>query len=115
MDTLLVLDHGTCLNRYLIREIYDLAQLDWLDPKVAKHVPDAHTDWIRSIAWAPNGSTFVTGSDDNSIAIWDSEGMLRKRVDHAHTDWIRSIAWAPNGSIFVTASADKSFKIWTGS
>jgi WD40 repeat protein len=33
-------------------------------------VLDAHTDWISRVAWAPDGSKFVTVAHDHSIKIW---------------------------------------------
>ena len=115
MDTVWVLEHGTCLNRNLIREIYGLARVDWSKPECRKHVPDAHTGTIQSVAWAPDGTKFVTASNDRSIGIWDPDGNQIRRVPNAHTNCIASVAWAPGGTKFVTVSAGKSFKIWMGS
>jgi WD40 repeat protein len=80
-----------------------------------KHVPTAHTKSIEDVAWAPDGSTFVTVSKDHSIKMWDLYGKEVAFVPDAHTDWITLVAWAPDGCTFVTASVDKSFKMWTGS
>jgi hypothetical protein len=60
MDTVWVLDFATRLSPSLIREIYHLVTIDWSKPKLVKHVCNAHTCWIRHVAYAPGGSTFVT-------------------------------------------------------
>ena len=37
---------------------------------------NAHSDWIRSVAFSPDGTKIVSGSDDKTIKVWDS-GALR--------------------------------------
>ena len=33
---------------------------------------NAHSDIIRSVAFSPDGTKIVTGSDDKTIKVWDS-------------------------------------------
>ena len=33
---------------------------------------NAHSDWIQSVAFSPDGSKIVSGSDDETIKVWDS-------------------------------------------
>ena len=33
---------------------------------------NAHSDWIRSVAFSPDGKTIVSGSDDKIIKVWDA-------------------------------------------
>ena len=32
----------------------------------------AHSDWIKSVAFSPDGTKIVSGSDDKIIKVWDS-------------------------------------------
>ena len=32
----------------------------------------AHSDYIRSVAFSPDGTKIVSGSDDQTIKVWDS-------------------------------------------
>ena len=33
---------------------------------------NAHSGWIRSVAFSPDGTKIVSGSDDETIKVWDS-------------------------------------------
>ena len=33
---------------------------------------NAHSDTIRSVAFSPDGTKIVSGSDDKTIKVWDS-------------------------------------------
>ena len=32
---------------------------------------NAHSNWIRSVAFSPDGTKIVSGSDDRTIKVWD--------------------------------------------
>ena len=32
----------------------------------------AHSDYVRSVAFSPDGKTIVSGSDDETIKVWDA-------------------------------------------
>ena len=37
---------------------------------------NAHSDLIRSVAFSPDGTKIVSGSDDKTIKVWDSGAFL---------------------------------------
>ena len=37
-----------------------------------------HTDSVDSIAFSPDGKMFATGSDDNTVLLWDADTGERK-------------------------------------
>jgi WD40 repeat protein len=37
---------------------------------------NAHSNWVRSVVFSPDGTKIVSGSDDQTIKVWDS-GALR--------------------------------------
>ena len=38
----------------------------------------AHSDYIRSVAFSPDGKTIVSGSDDKTIKVWDAGRLAPK-------------------------------------
>ena len=41
-----------------------------LELKVEKQ--SAHSGWVRSVAFSPDGKTIVSGSDDKTLKVWDA-------------------------------------------
>ena len=37
----------------------------------------AHSSVVTSVAFSPDGSTIVSGSDDNTIKVWDAGSLAR--------------------------------------
>ena len=48
---------------------------------------DAHCDWIRSVAFSPDGTKIVSGSFDKTIKVWDFGALMpSNRPSLAKTD-----------------------------
>ena len=53
---------------------------------------NAHSDWIRSVAFSPDGTKIVSGSDDQTIKVWDlGAPEPSNRLSLAKTDACRLI------------------------
>jgi WD40 repeat protein len=39
---------------------------------------NAHSNWIRSVAFSPDGAKIVSGSDDMTIKVWVSASAPRE-------------------------------------
>ncbi|MEM6942634.1 MAG: NACHT domain-containing protein, partial [Pseudomonadota bacterium] len=47
-----------------------------------------HADWVRSVAFAPDGRSALTGSTDNTARLWDLETGREIRRLEGHADWV---------------------------
>ena len=56
--------------------------LAWLAGKLEllSEKTNAHSDWISSVAFSPDGTKIVSGSVDKTIKVWDIVNWSRK--DH---------------------------------
>ncbi|KEI40903.1 uncharacterized protein L969DRAFT_46298 [Mixia osmundae IAM 14324] len=96
-----------------------------------------HDNWIRGLAFHPNGKTLLSSSDDKTVRMWDLKtGRCVKTLD-AHEHFVSCISWgrqtqaqpAPNGdaaltngasttpnakliNVLATGSVDQTIRIW---
>jgi WD40 repeat protein len=80
-----------------------------------------HTDWIRAVAFSPTCEFFATGSDDQTIRLWNLKASLNDTTGQGrcigeslkgHTKWIWSLAFSPDDTLLASASADNTVKLW---
>jgi WD40 repeat protein len=79
----------------------------------AKLVSWSNESMVYSVACSPNGAHIVSGSDDNTIRIWDAHsGQMIGEPLRGHTWSVTSVAYSPNGAHIVSGSGDKTIRIW---
>jgi WD40 repeat protein len=71
----------------------------------------AHDSVVNSVAFAPDGRTFATTSNDWTIGVWDATtfGLVRAT---AHRGTVYAARYAPDGRAIVSASADGTARVW---
>jgi WD40 repeat protein len=84
---------------------------DW--PSVSTvRVLRGHTKPVDSCAFAPDGSTLVTTSHDETARVWCTRDWSHLHTLTGHTSTVRSCAFAPDGNTLVTTSLDKTARVW---
>jgi WD40 repeat protein/uncharacterized caspase-like protein len=68
-------------------------------------------EWIRSLAFSPDGTLLAGGGNDGMIHIWDRNGSDRESIE-AHAAWVNSVAFSPDGKFLASGSEDYSTKLW---
>jgi len=77
-----------------------------------------HRDAITALAFSPDGTWFVTGGEDNNIALWQTEGGkllytfdAEHGVDNPHQGTITALHFTPQCQL-VSASRDNTIRVW---
>ncbi len=73
---------------------------------------ERHTGGVWSIAFSPDGSQFVSGSDDQTMRLWDVASGEELRLFNGHTGSVRSVAFSPDGSQSVRGGSDHTVRLW---
>ena len=68
---------------------------------------------IISVQFLPNGYQVATGSDDNTVKIWDLRKKGNVQTIPAHTKLISDIKFEAQGKLMVTSSYDNKCKLWS--
>ena len=85
-----------------------------------------HRYTVHSVAFGPDGKTLASGSEDNTIILWDtatgehiktlarSTGPFVGPTDPltGHTDTIYSVAFSPDGKTLASSSEDETIILW---
>ena len=75
-------------------------------------VLEGHTDDVRDVAFSPDGQTIASGSDDNTIRLWDVETGTHLRTLRGHTSNVWSVAFSPDGTTLASGSSDRTIRLW---
>jgi WD40 repeat protein len=67
---------------------------------------------VQSIAFSPDGKLVATGSQDNTIKIWDVDSGKELYTLRGHSCSVTSVAFSPDGQILVSGGNDKTVKAW---
>ncbi|KZO92972.1 hypothetical protein CALVIDRAFT_285545 [Calocera viscosa TUFC12733] len=72
-----------------------------------------HNKSIRCIAVSPDGRWIASGSEDQTIRIWDIEtGAAIGEPLVGHEDWVMTVAFSPDGMRVASGSGDKTIRMW---
>ena len=70
-----------------------------------------HDAAVRAVAYTPDGTMVVTGSDDKTAALWSHDGFLIRDFK-GHEDGVDALAVTPDGAQLVTQSNDHTVRLW---
>ncbi|KAF7368441.1 WD40 repeat-like protein [Mycena venus] len=73
---------------------------------------EGHSGQVKAAAFSPDGARVVSGSDDQTVRIWDATmGVELTKMD-GHRGLVRSVAFSPDGARVVSGSDDETVRIW---
>ncbi|BDI14532.1 hypothetical protein ANSO36C_03340 [Nostoc cf. commune SO-36] len=103
----------------LMQTVATLQQAVYLKPNERKenraveaNTLEGHSSVVSSVVFSPDGKTLASGSDDNTIKLWDvSTGKAMKALT-GHSSWVFSVVFSPDGKTLASGSEDKTIKLW---
>ena len=64
------------------------------------------------VAWSPDGTTTVTGSEYGVVEAWDARTGALLGLTVRHQKGIAAIAFSPSGVYILTGSNDRTARVW---
>lgn len=88
---------------------------------IEEHTLEAHTDWVRDVAWAPSilqKSYIASASQDKSVIIWTHESggagvgvsWARKVIPLDTVVW--RVSWSLSGNVLAVSGGDNRVTLW---
>ncbi|KAK3354053.1 HET-R [Lasiosphaeria hispida] len=73
---------------------------------------EGHGRSVQSVAFSPDGQRLASGSDDETIKIWDTASGRCLETLKGHGRSVESVTFSPDGQRLASGSYDKTIKIW---
>ncbi|XP_023240973.1 protein SEC13 homolog [Centruroides sculpturatus] len=80
---------------------------------------EAHSDWIRNVAWAPSiglqRSMIASCSQDRRVMIWTNNGTNNNWTNitlHTFDDVVWQVSWSITGNILAVSAGDNKISLW---
>jgi WD40 repeat protein len=72
----------------------------------------AHSRWVWSVAFSPDGQWLASGSEDHTIQLWNARTRQPIRTLVGHHNAVFAVNFCPNSQILVSGSLDGTVKVW---
>ena len=72
---------------------------------------NAHSSWVTTVAYSPDGAYIISGGNDDKVKIWQSNGVLIYTCS-GHIGDITCVKVSPDNQFVVSSSKDDLIKIW---
>ena len=71
-----------------------------------------HTDRVDALAFLPDGTSLVSGSNDKTIKLWDVQTGGLAKTFYGHTATVWSVSISANCTVIASGSSDKTIRLW---
>lgn len=79
---------------------------------------EAHTDWVRDVAWAPSvglpKAQIASCSQDRRVVIWSSDDLVNwtSTILHTFDDVLWNVSWSLTGNVLAVSGGDNKISLW---
>ncbi len=71
-----------------------------------------HDGPVRAVAFSPQGRLALSGSEDNTIRVWDVAGGEEVKALRGHSSAVRACVFSPDGERVLSGGDDQRVRVW---
>lgn len=97
------------------RDIHDALRTAELNMNATRRMElsyEGHQDALTAIVCSRDGRYVLTGSEDNTVRMWDRSTGVCVRVFEGHTNSVTSVHITTDSQIVMSSSEDRTIKLW---
>ena len=69
-------------------------------------------EFVESVEFNNSGTILASGSNDNTIKLWNIESQTEIATLKGHSRGVNSVAFNNSGTILASGSNDRTIKLW---
>lgn len=71
-----------------------------------------HSAPVRAVAFSPDGQVLASGSEDQTVRLWDRNGGQLLGCFRGHENRVNALAFSPDGLVLASGSEDHTIRLW---
>lgn len=67
---------------------------------------------VNAVAWSPDSKRIATGSDDETVRIWEVATGHTDLIYRGHGNIVLAVAWSPDGKEIASSDQNGAVRVW---